>query len=200
MNIKCRNKQISRSSRIFNWIFFVIDSFSLRQDTHKKKCLSVFFSVRTTKEGCREDKSPWTLSKKHFFSLKSDCFSPKIGKKKKKTLNPFQAIIRQKKVAWTTKPKAEITPQPWGSLPPNPEDYPPTLKISDPSHPQPTCTWHTSNYEPWNMRFNSEIWEYHFSEIISCLQPNTEKRKFIELWIRQPSVQYTVIYLAGLVS
>ena len=45
-------------------------------------------------------------SKKHFFSLKSDCISPKIGKKKKNCQNPLQAIIRlkKKKLAWTTKP------------------------------------------------------------------------------------------------
>ena len=37
------------------------------------------------------------LAKKPLFFLKSGCHSPKIGKKRKKFKNPFQAIIRLKK-------------------------------------------------------------------------------------------------------
>ena len=55
-----------------------------------------FFSGRTTK-GVERVNPPDHYAKNHFFSLKSGCFSPKIGKKTKKFQNPFQAIITLKK-------------------------------------------------------------------------------------------------------
>ena len=59
----------------------------------------IFFSGRTIK-GVGKVNLPDHFAKKHFFSLKSGCFSPKLGRKIKNCQNPFQA----KKVAWTIKP------------------------------------------------------------------------------------------------
>ena len=70
--------------------FLAIANF-VREDTHKKS-----FSGRTTK-GVGRVNPPDHLAKNQFFSLKSDCFSQKIGKKRKSCQNPFQAIIRLKK-------------------------------------------------------------------------------------------------------
>ena len=49
------------------------------------------------------------LAKNHFFSIKSGCFSPKIGKKKtklSKSVSGYYKIKRkkEKKVEWTNKP------------------------------------------------------------------------------------------------
>ena len=77
-----------------------VDSAKVREDTHTK---SVFLSGRTTK-GVEKLTPTRPLNKKQLFFYKSGFFSPQIGEEK----NPFQAIIRLKKiikkVAWTTKP------------------------------------------------------------------------------------------------
>ena len=57
---------------------------SLREDTHKKKW---FYSGRTTIRG-KGGSTPLTTKQKT-----PGCFSPKIGKKKKKCQNPFQDTI-----------------------------------------------------------------------------------------------------------
>ena len=70
---------------------------ALREDTHKK---NVFFSGRTTKGVGRV--SPLTTKQKTtFFSLKTGCFSPKIGKKKtklSKSVSGISGFCKTKKI------------------------------------------------------------------------------------------------------
>ena len=62
------------------------------EDTHEK---SVFFSGRTTKGVGRVN--PLTTKQKNTFFLKSGCFSPKIGKKKKKLSKSVSGHYKTKK-------------------------------------------------------------------------------------------------------
>ena len=70
-------------------ILFSVD-YVFKEDAHKK---SVFFSGTTTKGVGRVNPTDH-YAKTHFFSLKSGCFSQKIGTKRKNRQNPFHAIIR----------------------------------------------------------------------------------------------------------
>ena len=46
---------------------------------------------------CREGKPPWPLSKKPAISLKPGCFSPKMGRKRKKMSKSVSGYYKTKK-------------------------------------------------------------------------------------------------------